>query len=129
MLLDKFPAPARIGYIPSPYEPDEDGVQDLGYCQGRLSDGRSYRLECWCMDELLMVTVMFSDFGLGAYKREDMALLLENEHILSFTGAKHSIQCNRAPDDAGQSMWMLNVMLQNGGQVRGRLTVALSRYR
>ena len=47
MLIKKFPVPCRVDYVPSPYEPDEDGVQDVGYYNGKLSDGRAYRLECW----------------------------------------------------------------------------------
>lgn len=74
MLIKKFPVPCRVDYVPSPYEPDEDGVQDVGYYNGKLSDGRAYRLECWRMDDMLMLTVMFSDRCLEGYRREDMAL-------------------------------------------------------
>ena len=31
MLIKKFPVPCRVDYVPSLYEPDEDGVQDVGY--------------------------------------------------------------------------------------------------
>mgnify|MGYP000046099470 FL=1 len=72
MLIKKFPVPCRVDYVPSPYEPDEDGVQDVGYYNGKLSDGRAYRLECWRMDDMLMLTVMFSDRCLEGYRREDM---------------------------------------------------------
>ena len=58
MLIKKFPAPSRIDYVASPYEPNEDGVMDVGFYNGALSDGRAYRLECWRMDEMLMMTVM-----------------------------------------------------------------------
>ena len=36
MLIKKFPVPCRVDYVPSPYEPDEDGVQDVGYYNGKL---------------------------------------------------------------------------------------------
>ena len=98
MLIKNFPAPCRVDYVPSPYEPDEDGVVDVGYKNGRLSDGRPYRLECWRMDEMLMTTIMFSDLGLGAYKREDMYLLLEAEGILHFLGEKRPLQCAQTQD-------------------------------
>ena len=76
MLIKKFPVPCRVDYVPSPYEPDEDGVQDVGYYNGRLSDGRAYRLECWRMDDMLMLTVMFSDRGQNVW---DINLLLANK--------------------------------------------------
>ena len=68
MLFKKYTAPCRVNYVPSPYEPDEDGVMDVGYKNGVFSDGRPYRLECWRMDAMLMLTVLFSNEGLTGYK-------------------------------------------------------------
>ena len=31
MLIKKYNAPCRVGYVPSPYEPDEDGVMDVPF--------------------------------------------------------------------------------------------------
>lgn len=33
----KFPIPNRNEYIPSPYEPDADGVLDVGYYKGSIT--------------------------------------------------------------------------------------------
>ena len=41
----KFPVPNRSEYIPSPYEPDADGVLDIGYYKGSIIGGRPYVLE------------------------------------------------------------------------------------
>lgn len=129
MLLKKIPAPVRVDYVASPYEPDEDGVQDVGYYIGRLSDGRAYRMECWRMGEMLMATVLFSDCGLEAYCRSDMFLLLEVENILHFTGSKRSLQCARTLDDRDQNVWALNIMLQNSKGEYGKLLVKLNKYK
>lgn len=128
MLIKKFPVPCRVDYVPSPYEPDEDGVQDVGYYNGRLSDGRAYRLECWRMDDMLMVTVMFSDLGLSAYRRADMPLLLEAEAILRFTGDVRKLQATRTEDDRGQAVWAVNLMLANKKGTYAELLVELNRY-
>ena len=40
----KFPVPNRSEYIPSPYEPDADGVLDIGYYKGSIIGGRPYVL-------------------------------------------------------------------------------------
>lgn len=80
----KFPVPNRSEYIPSPYEPDADGVLDIGYYKGSIIGGRPYVLECWQMDELVVATVFFSDEGLDAYSREDLVLLLELEDIINY---------------------------------------------
>lgn len=128
MLIKNFPAPCRINYVPSPYEPDEDGVLDVGYKSGRLSDGRAYRLECWRMDDMLMLTVFFADAGLEAYCRDDMYLLLEGEDILRFTAGRR-LQAARVTDDAGRGMWALNLMLADKRGTYGELQVELNRYR
>ncbi len=128
MRIDKFPVPCRVDYVPSPYEPDEDGVQDVGYYTGKLSDGRPYRLECWRMDDMLMLTVLFSDAGLAGYRREDMPLVLELEEIVRFSGAQRKLQAARTTDDAGKPMWALNVMLANKKGTYAELLVKLKRY-
>ena len=107
MLIKKFPVPCRVDYVPSPYEPDEDGVQDVGYYNGKLSDGRAYRLECWRMDDMLMLTVMFSDQCLEGYRRDDMPLLLELEGIVSFTGTSRKLQATRTEMTVGRLYGLL----------------------
>lgn len=39
----KFPVPNRSEYIPSPYEPDADGVLDIGYYKGSIIGGQALR--------------------------------------------------------------------------------------
>lgn len=128
MLIKKYPVPCRVDYVPSPYEPDEDGVQDVGYKTGKLSDGRAYRLECWRMDDMLMLTMMFSDLALEAYKRPDMPLLLEGEGILRFLGENYKLQAARTQDDRGQQVWALNIMLANKKNTYAELLVELNKY-
>ena len=130
MLIKKYNAPCRVDYVPSPYEPDEDGVMDVGYKNGVLSDGRPFRLECWRMDEMLMLTVLFSNEGLGAYGRADMPLLLEGEEILRFVGTgKPRLQATQTSDDVGHSMWAINLMLANGQGTYAELLMQLNSYR
>ncbi len=128
MLIKKFPVPCRVDYVPSPYEPDEDGVQDVGYYNGRLSDGRAYRLECWRMDDMLMLTVMFSDLCLDGYRREDMPLLLEAEEIVRFTGESRKLQAARTEDDRCQAVWAINLLLANKKGTYAEIVPELTRY-
>ena len=128
MLIKKFPVPCRVDYVPSPYEPDEDGVQDVGYYNGRLSDGRAYRLECWRMDDMLMLTVMFSDLCLDGYRREDMPLLLEAEEIVRFTGESRKLQAAGTEDDRGQNVWAINLLLANKKGTYAEIVPELTRY-
>lgn len=129
MLFKQYPEPCRVDYVPSPYEPDEEGVLDIGYYTGNLSDGRKYRLECWQMDDMVMVTVMFSDLGITAYSKQDMYYLLELEDILEFSTDVKKLQCTRTKDDAKNSVWAVNMMLKNAENTFGRLLITLKRYK
>ena len=128
MLKQNYPTPRRIDYTPSPLEPDDDGVQDVGYRLGKLSDGRPYRLECWRMDDMLMVTIMFSDLALSSYTKADMLLLLESEGLVEFIGSKRSLQAAETEDDAGSKVWALNIQLANSKGTYGKIIGELRRY-
>ena len=82
------------------------------------------------MDEMLMLTVLFSNQGLSAYSRADMPLLLEGEEILRFVGSgKPRLQAAQTTDDVGQSMWALNLMLADSKGTYAELLVQLNSYR
>ena len=82
------------------------------------------------MDEMLMLTVLFSNEGLRAYSRADMPLLLEGEEILRFVGAgKPRQQAAQTTDDVGQKMWALNLMLADSKGTYAELLVKLNSYR
>ena len=81
------------------------------------------------MDEMLMMTVMFSDLGLSGWNRQDMFSLLELEDILEYTSPKRTVQCARTQDDAGKGVWALNMMLSNGNGTYGKILVPLKSYK
>ena len=43
----KFPVPNRSEYIPSPLEPDADGVLDIGYYKGAIIGGGAFFFGGW----------------------------------------------------------------------------------
>ena len=129
MINKDYATPRRIDFTPSPLEPDDDGVQDVGYRIGKLSDDRPYRLECWRMDDMVMVTIMFSDVALSTYRREDMLLLVESEDLIQFNGTKKSLQAAMTEDDAGNKVWALNIMLANHKGTYVEVVGELRRYR
>lgn len=81
------------------------------------------------MDEMLMMTVMFSDFGLTAWKRQDMFCLLELEGILEYTSPRRAVQCAMTKDDSEKGVWALNMMLSNGEGTYGKILVPLKSYK
>lgn len=126
--MSDFTTPTRVDYVASPLEPDEDGVQDVGYRKGKLCDGRPYRLECWRMDEMVMVTIMFDDKGLSTWTKLDMYLLLDLDNIISFPEGYKRLQVARTQDDLGQPVWALNMLLSDHKGVYGEIVGPINRY-
>ena len=124
----KYIEPDRSEYIVSAQEPDDDGVLDLGFAKGVFSDGRPYKIECWCMDEIVMATVLFDEALMTAWKRADFTLLLELEELFKFNG-KPLVQAARMKDDAGRGIWAVNVMLKNAKGQQAELLRPMQRYR
>lgn len=128
MYYDEYITPTRIDYTPSPLEPDEDGVRDIGYAVGKLSDGRPYRVECWCMDDLVMATIMLARRGLETWDRANMILLVEFEDLVKFVEPRPRLQAAETTDDAGNEVWAINVMLGKQEKVYAELLMKLIRY-
>lgn len=128
MYDDKYITPTRINYVASPLEPDEDGVRDIGYAVGKLSDGRPYRVECWCMDDLVMATIMFARRGLATWDRANMILLAEFEDLVNFVDERPRLQAAETTDDAGNEVWAINVMLRKNEKIYAELAMKLKSY-
>ncbi|MDO4179428.1 MAG: hypothetical protein Q4D21_09645 [Phascolarctobacterium sp.] len=128
MYYNKYITPTRIDYVASPLEPDGDGVRDIGYAVGKLSDGRPYRVECWCMDDLIMATIMLPQKGLEAWDRANMILLAEFEDLVKFVEVRPRLQAAKTTDDAGNEVWAINIMLRKEGKVYAELLMDLKHY-
>lgn len=128
MYDNNYITPTRIDYMASPLEPGEDGVRDIGYAVGKLSDGRPYRVECWCMDELVMATIMLARKGLETWDRASMILLAEFEDLVRFIEERPRLQAAQTNDDAGNEVWAINIMLRKDGKVYAELCMNLKPY-
>lgn len=62
-LQPKFPAPDRARQ-PVRSTKDDDGIIDIGWCDGVLSDGRAFRAEMWAQNQVSMLTIFFSTVGI-----------------------------------------------------------------
>ena len=58
-LQPRFPYPDRSQQRVR-LERDADGVMDIGWCEGLLSDGRPFRVEMWAQDQVSCLTIFFS---------------------------------------------------------------------
>lgn len=124
----EFIEPDRSNYIVSAHKPGDDGVLDLGFAKGAFSDGRPYKIECWCMDEIVMATVLFDETLMTAWKRLDFALLLELEGVLQFKDGPY-LQAGRMKDGKGRGIWAVTVMLKDDDGLHAEVLTPVQRYR
>ena len=89
---------------------DEDGVIDIGWCEGVLSDGRAFRAEMWAQDQISMLTLFFSTAGLETLEPDAMKRFVEKECLVTFkkngptrSGEKHA---KRSPSRKTASLSM-----------------------
>src|SRR6516162_9554948 len=82
-LQPKFPIPDRTSQ-PVRSMKDEDGVLDIGWCEGILSDGRAFRAELWARDQISSLTLFFSTIGLEALEQDAMKHFVEKEGLVTF---------------------------------------------
>ena len=85
---------------------DEDGMIDIGWCEGVLSDGRAFRAEMWAQDQVSSLTFFFSTIGLETLEQDEMKHFVEKEGLVTFKKSGPTY-CQALPfrDDGGNQVW------------------------
>ena len=110
-LQPKFPIPDRSKQTIH-LTKDEDGVIDIGWCDGVLSDGRAYRAEMWAEDQISLLTIFFSSIGMEEFDTEQIRRLIQIEGLVSFVeNGQQRCTALKFTDDAGNGVWSLNSSL------------------
>lgn len=110
-LQPKYPIPDRSRQ-PLRQVKDEDGVIDVGWCDGVMSDGRSFRAEMWAQDGLSLLTFFFSTKGIGDLAEEKIKELVISEGLASFRpGATEHCDPRKFADDAGVELWSVKFVV------------------
>ena len=93
-------------------ERDADGVLDIGWCEGVMSDGRPFRAEMWAQGSVSMLTFFFSSVGLEQLDDKAIGALLEREKMVAFKdGAPKYCTARALQDDSGAPSWSANVVV------------------
>jgi hypothetical protein len=112
----KFPIPDRSDQVVTG-EKDEDGILDIGWCEGVMSDGRPFRMESWAQDGISMITIFFSDSGISELDSEQIKSLLLREGFVSFyEGAAQHVSSNTIVDPSGNTMWSTSIVVGDEDQ-------------
>jgi hypothetical protein len=109
-LQPRFPIPDRSNQ-PVRAEKDEDGVLDIGWCDGVLSDGRPFRAEMWAQDQVSCLTIFFSTIEIEDFDDNAMQAFVENERLVSFKGERQYCTSAKWLDDAGIELWSVNIVV------------------
>ncbi len=91
---------------------DEDGVIDIGWCDGVMADGRAFRAEMWAQGGVSMLTIFFSRIGIADLDQSQIKQLILAEGLVSFRdGAPQRCEARPFTDTAGAEMWSVNIMV------------------
>ena len=124
-----FPKPDRSDFAPNFEKTAENDVLDLGWAEGQLSDGRPFRVESWCQDQMTMLTYFMSTKGLKHADDEFFRGLLVSEGLICFTesGQRH-VSASKIKDASGNKMWSVNVVIGDEEETYAEDAFPLSSY-
>jgi hypothetical protein len=110
-MAQQYPKPDRSDIKPNFSKTPENEAIDIAWQEGVLSDGRPYRAEYWCQDQISMVTFFLSAIGLENATNEDFNRLLETENLNKFKPGRSYVEARRFTDPSGNALWSINVMV------------------
>jgi hypothetical protein len=115
-LMPKFPIPDRskLSILGSTRD-SEDGVIEIGWCDGVLSDGRAFRAEMWAHDQVSYLTIFFSTLGIENLNDEEIRQFIQRERLVTFAqNAPQHCAAHKFDDFAGNELWSVSVTV--GGE-------------
>lgn len=104
------------------------GVTNIGWNEGTLKDGTSYRLECWTTEGITMLTFFVPRDGLEEATGDELRDLLVDNGLLSFRTDRPYVSAGRWTNDEGREMWSINVILGDQEEMFADSPVPLQRY-
>ena len=123
-LQPKFPIPDRTRE-PIRSTKDEDGVLDIGWCEGILSDGRAFRGEMWAQEQVSSLTFFFSTIGLENLEQDAMKHFVEKEGLVTFKKSDPNY-CEAVlfQDNGGNQVWSVNIVVGDDDEtfINGSIT-------
>ena len=104
----KYPSIDRTNYQVCKVK-NGDGILDIGWTEGILSDGRPYRAELWAQDQITVLTVFFSVLGLEDFDTAALSRLIETHGIVSFGSLSAPISASLFQDEKENMFWSVNI--------------------
>ena len=123
-----FHRPDRSDYVPILEKTPQNDPIDIGWFEGRMSDGRPYRVERWEQGGLKVATVFFSMEGIEQLSQTALRELLATEGIFDFVGPG-TVAGSQYADASGRLVWSVSVILMEHGRVLARERFKVLPYR
>lgn len=123
-----YPAPDRSDQVRH-FRKDEDGVIDIGWSDGAMSDGRPYIAEMWAQDQVSMLTLFFSSKGIEDSNGEQIRNLIVKEGLVAFrSGAQTYCDSTAFIDCAGNALWSVNIVVGDEDNTYLTASPSIRRY-
>ena len=101
-------------------------VCNIGYNEGKLSDGRPYRLEKWLSHEIMNVTIFVSLNDIENLSNKEIIKMMEDNNIIKVI--KDDIYITDVEDSNNNKFYSINVPLDDHGNVINELLVDVKDY-
>jgi hypothetical protein len=106
-----YPKPDRSRFTPNRVKTEANDTLDIGWAEGVMGDGRPWRAEAWCQDQVTFLTFFFSSLGLEQATDADLTALLKAENLVTFVDEDGDAGGRLVRDDAGQEVWEVGVVV------------------
>src|SRR5215467_13908088 len=106
-----YPKPDCSDRRPNFSATEETDARGIGWDEGRLSDGRPFRVEMWAQDQVSYLQCFFSAVGLEDLDRRELQQFLERECLIRFRSDKRYAGGHLITDASGNRMWEVNVVI------------------
>ena len=123
-----FGIPDRSGITRNTSKTEDSEDIDIGWADGTLSDGRSYRAECWATDQITLLTFFFSTAQIEAYTDAQFIQLLEDEGLIEFFGDSEYVTGQTFEDPSGNEMWSINIVIGDADNEFAKDSVTLQSF-
>ena len=106
-----YPKPDRSRSTPNRVKTEANDTLDIGWAEGMMRDGRPWRAEAWCQDQVTCLNFYFSSRGLENATDDDLAALLSDEALVRFRDEERFAEGRLMKDDSGRDIWEVTVAL------------------
>jgi hypothetical protein len=125
-----YPVPDRSNHKPVLDDHPTGDYIDIGWSGGVLSDGRPFRVEYWCWEDVSVLTYFMSTSGIEDVTDNYFRELLVDEGLLTFAASgRPALKAKKIRDASGNEMWSVNVAVGNQDELFVRESVFVVRYR